>query len=96
MKIKLCGFTKEQSLLSAIKAGADFIGFIFSEKSPRFIDLNAAEKLAKIIPQNVEKVVVVVDAEMSYLQQIIEKISPNYIQFHGSEKVEFLEKFHFS
>ncbi len=94
MKIKLCGFTKEQSLLSAIKAGADFIGFIFSEKSPRFIDLNAAEKLAKIIPQNVEKVVVVVDAEMSYLQQIIEKISPNYIQFHGSETVEFLEKFH--
>lgn len=94
MKIKLCGFTKEESLLSAIKAGVDFIGFVFHEKSPRFLDLKAAEKLAKIIPQNVNKVAVVVDADMFYLEEIIAKISPNYIQFHGSETVEFLEKFH--
>lgn len=94
MKIKLCGFKEEVSTLAAIKAGADFIGFIFSENSPRYIDLNAAEKLAKIIPQNVDKVAVVVDAEMVFLEQIIAKISPNYIQFHGNEAIEFLEKFH--
>lgn len=94
MKIKLCGFKEEGSTLAAIQAGADFIGFVFNENSPRNIDLNAAEKLAKIIPQNVAKVAVVVDLEMFFLEQIITKISPNYIQFHGNETVEFLEKFH--
>jgi phosphoribosylanthranilate isomerase len=93
MKIKLCGFKEEGSTLAAIKAGANFIGFIFNENSPRNIDLNAAEKLAKIIPQNVDRVAVVVDAEMVFLEQIIAKISPNYIQFHGNETIEFLEKF---
>ena len=93
MKIKLCGFKEEGSTLAAIKAGADFIGFVFNENSPRNIDLNAAEKLVKIIPQNVDRVAVVVDVEMVFLEQIIAKISPNYIQFHGNEAIEFLEKF---
>lgn len=94
MKIKLCGFTNETSALAAIKAGADFLGFVFNETSPRFLDLKTAEKLAKALPQNINKVAVVVDADINYLQQIIEKLAPNYIQFHGNESVEFLENFH--
>jgi phosphoribosylanthranilate isomerase len=90
MKIKLCGFKEEKSLQVAISQNCDFIGFIFYENSPRFIKLDEAVKISKIIPRNIAKVAVVVDAKLEFLSEISQKFSPEFFQFHGAESPEFL------
>jgi len=92
MKVKLCGFKDEASIKAAIAASCDFLGFIFFDKSPRFISPKNAAIISKIIPGNIFKVAVVVDASENYLQEIVTEFSPDFFQFHGQETPEFLEK----
>lgn len=92
MKVKLCGFTKEASLLTAIEAGCDFIGFVFYEKSSRHISADNASFLAKKIPAKIAKVAVLVDPEFDFLAEISAKIFPDFFQFHGQESVNFLSE----
>ena len=92
MKIKLCGFTEKESLRVAIEAKCDFIGFVFYEKSPRYITLESASILAAKIPATIAKVAVVVDPDFEFLAKISQKFSPDFFQFHGSENVNFLRE----
>jgi len=93
MKVKLCGFTKEESLKTAINCGCDFVGFVFYEKSPRNITPLEAKELAKIIPPHIAKVAVVVNPNQELISEIISNLKPNFIQFHGNESVEYLKDF---
>ncbi|MBM3580179.1 MAG: phosphoribosylanthranilate isomerase [Alphaproteobacteria bacterium] len=90
MKVKLCGFTEEKSLRAAIEAKCDFIGFVFYEKSPRYIAPEAAAALASLIPAEIKRVAVVVDPDFELLSKISRNFSPDFFQFHGSETPEFL------
>ncbi len=92
MKVKLCGFTEINSVETAIAQKCNFIGFVFSKKSPRFITPENAAIIARNIPQSIAKVAVVVDASFEYLSEISEKLAPDFFQFHGSETCDFLEK----
>jgi len=92
MKIKLCGFKEEESLKCAIAQNCDFIGFIFFDKSPRYISPENAGKLAKLIPSSIAKVAVVVNPDFEYLEKIIAEFSPNYFQFHGEESLNFIKE----
>ncbi len=92
MKVKLCGFTKEDSLLAAVRAECDFIGFVFYEKSPRYINVDDAAFLAKKIPTKIAKVAVLVDPEFDFLTEISAKIFPDFFQFHGQENIDFLSE----
>lgn len=93
MKVKLCGFTKEDSLRTAIEQKCDFVGFVFCEKSVRNISIEKAAELAKIVPSSLAKVAVVVDPTTDFLGKIIKEVKPQFIQFHGNESVEFLNNF---
>lgn len=88
MKVKLCGFKEISSLQSAIENKADFIGFIFYDKSPRNVTVAQAAELAKIIPTSIAKVAVVVNSSLELLQNIASGLQPQYFQLHGSETVE--------
>lgn len=90
MKVKLCGFTQRSSLLSAIDAKCDFIGFVFYKKSPRYISPKDASILATEIPQSISKVAVLVNPDFNLLEEINKKIVPDFFQFHGQEDVNFL------
>ena len=90
MKVKLCGFTDENSVKTAIAEKCDFLGFVFCEKSVRKITPQHAAKISSQVPSNIAKVAVVVDAGFSFLGEIYEKFSPNFFQFHGAETPEFL------
>lgn len=85
LKVKLCGFSETTSLQCAIDCGADFIGFVFCDKSPRNVTPTQAQELAKIIPSSVQKVAVVMDADFSLLQDIALHLQPQYFQLHGTE-----------
>ena len=92
MKIKLCGFKEIETLKTAIETKCDFIGFIFCEKSPRFINVLKAAEISQIIPQDISKVAVIVDADFDFLTEIANKFKPEFFQFHGNEDVEYLKK----
>jgi phosphoribosylanthranilate isomerase len=90
MKIKLCGFTKEESVIAAIENNCDFLGFVFYDKSPRNLDLTSAESFLKIIPSQVKKVAVVVNSDFDFLEKINSALKPDFFQFHGDEDIGFL------
>jgi phosphoribosylanthranilate isomerase len=92
IKVKLCGFTEKESLRVAIEAKCDFIGFVFYEKSPRYIALEPASILAQIIPATIAKVAVLVDPDFEFLTKISQKFSPDFFQFHGNENINFLHE----
>jgi phosphoribosylanthranilate isomerase len=92
MKVKLCGFKDQQSVAAAIASKADFIGFVFSEKSPRYIDPENVAEVAKIIPASIAKVAVLANVDLEVIKKIHKNLAPDYFQFHGSETTGFLLK----
>ncbi|MGA7893529.1 MAG: phosphoribosylanthranilate isomerase [Candidatus Sulfotelmatobacter sp.] len=59
--IKICGMTNLEDALTAVEAGADAVGFVFYEKSPRNIGVEAAREIVEKLPESVEKIGVFVN-----------------------------------
>ena len=87
-KIKICGLTSPEAIDSVVKNGADYIGFVFFQKSPRNISPQMAAKLSAQIPSNVKKVAVLVNADNAMIDGILKYFSPDILQCHGSETLE--------
>ena len=92
MKIKLCGFVDEKPLKVAIDHGCDFVGLVFVKKSPRFLSLDQAAKIAPIIPPNIAKVAVVANQNIDELKLIYDILKPQYFQLHGDEDIEYIRQ----
>ena len=88
MHVKICGLKDEQMLEAAIEAGADFVGLVFFERSPRNVSIDIAAKLANIARDRAKIVALVVDATDTLLCEIAEKVQPDYFQLHGHETAE--------
>jgi phosphoribosylanthranilate isomerase len=86
--IKICGLSTVATLAAALDAGADMVGFVFFEKSPRFVGLDHARDLAARVRQRAEIVALSVDASDTALAAIIAAIEPDYLQLHGGESPE--------
>ena len=89
MKLKVCGLTKMDQIQELISMNVDFLGFIFYEKSPRFV-LNhlSLEEISEINHQG--KVGVFVNETIEKIAEISEKAKLNFIQLHGDEDEEFI------
>ncbi|MHC5306331.1 phosphoribosylanthranilate isomerase [Bartonella sp. LJL80] len=85
VKIKICGLKTPEAIAAAIARGADYIGFIFFEKSPRHLPIADAARLRLHIQKPVKLVAVTVNADDTMLDEIVEKIRPDILQLHGSE-----------
>ena len=83
--VKICGLSTAPTLEAAIGAGADMAGFVFHEKSPRHIDLGTARSLGALAAGRIKKVALTVDADDDALSALVEALSPDYLQLHGSE-----------
>lgn len=70
MKIKICGITNLQDALDAIEAGADALGFVFYDKSPRFIDQFEAKNIVEQIPPFIQTVGLFVNENATYINQV--------------------------
>ena len=85
IKVKICGLTTPEAVDAVVKGGAAYGGFVFFEKSPRNLTLEAGRALRERLPANVKAVALTVDADDSRLTQIIAALRPDFLQLHGSE-----------
>src|ERR1700692_49304 len=86
--IKICGTTNLEDALTAVNAGADALGFVFYEKSPRKIDEESARKIVAELPSNIEKVGVFVNEPVERVLQTVAQVSLTAVQLHGVESHE--------
>ena len=84
-RIKMCGLTREADIDAAVEAGADAIGFVLYERSPRFVPPQRLEALAGRLPPFVTPVLLFVDAPRSAIAQALAQVPDALLQFHGNE-----------
>jgi phosphoribosylanthranilate isomerase len=89
--IKLCGMTRREDIVYAVNIGVDALGFILA-KSPRQVSLEKVEELTHKLPPFISRVAVVVNPEPKKVAEIEKSGLFDYIQFHGSEEPEMLER----
>src|SRR3984893_12457070 len=83
--VKICGLSTALTLDAALEAGADMVGFVFFSKSPRHIDLATARTLGRQAQGHAKIVALSVDADDDTLKRIVDALSPDLMQLHGSE-----------
>lgn len=83
--VKICGLSTRESVEVAVQGGAQFVGFVFFPPSPRAIQPNTAQDLAKRVPASVRKVAVVVDPTDDSLEAIVGALEADMVQLHGEE-----------
>ena len=87
-RIKICGLTREQDVDAAVAAGADAIGFVLYEKSPRYVSPERAAELARRLPPFVTPVLLFVNEPISKIIAAYAYVTTATAQFHGEESPE--------
>lgn len=93
VRIKICGITRRADALAAADLGADAIGLVFAGQSPRRLAPGDAAEICRDLPPLVSRVGLFVDPEAEAVRAAMEQVGLNWLQFHGSEPVEFCRSF---
>jgi len=88
VRVKICGITRVADALAAVAQGADAIGLVFYAPSPRAVSIEQAAAIAKQIPAFVSVVGLFVNAEESFVNDVITQVPLDLLQFHGDETPE--------
>jgi phosphoribosylanthranilate isomerase len=80
--IKICGITNLEDALTAVDAGADALGFVFYEKSPRKIDPEVARRVIAQLPPGIEKIGVMVNDPVHRIQDLVQQVGLTAVQVH--------------
>jgi phosphoribosylanthranilate isomerase len=88
VRVKICGITRVEDALCAVEQGADAIGLVFYDQSPRNVSINQAIEIANHIPAFVSVVGLFVNAEPSFINEVITNAKIDLLQFHGDETPE--------
>jgi phosphoribosylanthranilate isomerase len=86
--VKICGLSTPETVMAALDAGADLIGFVFYPKSPRHVSFAKAKELARRARGHARIVALIVDADDSLIDEIVREVEPDLFQAHGSETPE--------
>ncbi|MFT5426591.1 MAG: phosphoribosylanthranilate isomerase [Gammaproteobacteria bacterium] len=87
-RVKVCGITRVEDAISAVESGADAIGFVFFEGSPRYINQEKAAEIVKVLPPFVSKIALFVNAVETEIRSVLDSVSIDLLQFHGEESPE--------
>ena len=92
VRVKICGVTSIEDAIAAVNAGADAVGFMFYERSPRRITTDMASVIKNALPPFVVRVGVFADATENTIRTAM-ICGLSALQFHGNEPPEFLKRF---
>jgi phosphoribosylanthranilate isomerase len=93
ISVKICGITNVADALAAAEAGADMIGLMFYEPSPRWVTLETAGEISRTVPPQVLKVGVFVNPTPAFVNRAIAGCGLGLLQFHGDETSDFCTQF---
>jgi phosphoribosylanthranilate isomerase len=85
VRVKICGITRAEDLRAACAAGADALGFVFYEQSPRRLTAETTALLLREMPPFVQSVGLFVDAEPAFVESVLRVAALDLLQFHGDE-----------
>lgn len=91
--VKICGITNMRDAESACRLNVDMLGFVFYDRSKRYIDAKRARAIIDKIPESVLKVGVFVNEEKSAVSLIAAEAGLDALQFHGDESPEYCSSF---
>ena len=92
-RIKICGITSAHDALAAVEAGADALGFMFFQDSPRRVPIEQAGSIVRELPPFVAKVGVFVNPTETEVRVAIAECGIDTLQFHGEEPPPFCQQF---
>lgn len=88
-RIKICGITRLEDALEASGLGVDAVGFVFYEKSPRYIEPSKAAAIIRQLPPFVSAVGLFVNPTQGFIAQVLQSVPLGVIQLHGDETPAF-------
>ena len=83
--VKICGMTNLEDALVAVDAGADAVGFVFYEKSPRSVTVEKVREIVEKLPSKVDKIGVFVNESAEKVSRLVDDAGLTAVQFHGDE-----------
>ena len=86
-KVKICGFTEAENAREAAIAGVDAVGLVFYDKSPRNVDIFRAQEIIEGLPPFVNRVGLFVNANPSFVDEVLCEVPLDTLQFHGDESL---------
>jgi phosphoribosylanthranilate isomerase len=92
-RVKVCGLTRPEDARAAAEAGADAIGLVFYPRSPRYLSTERAVEIRNAVPPFVSAVALFVNPDAAQVAQVLGRVRPALLQFHGEETPEFCAQF---
>jgi phosphoribosylanthranilate isomerase len=83
--IKICGLRTLEAIDAAASAGADAVGFVFHDASPRNVALDDARALQRAVPEGIERVAVLLHPSQALLDAVLAAIEPDWVQTDASD-----------
>ncbi len=93
IKIKICGLTRKEDLLALNGLEINFAGFIFVPGTPRYLNPDRAEKLIRLVPEDIKRVGVFLDERPGTVRRLAAACGLDLLQFHGSEPPDYCGQF---
>ena len=87
-RVKICGMTRECDVDAAVAAGADAVGFVLYDKSPRYVSIERAAELARRLPPFVTPVLLFVNEAPARVIALCARLGQAIVQFHGDESAQ--------
>jgi phosphoribosylanthranilate isomerase len=93
VRVKICGLTRPQDVQAALTAGADALGFVFTPRSLRALEADAARQLVGQVPAFVTRVGLFMDQDEAEVRRVVRAVPLNLLQFHGEEEAAYCRSF---
>jgi phosphoribosylanthranilate isomerase len=92
-RIKICGLTRAQDVHACVDSGADALGFVFFPPSKRFVSAAHAAELCADLPAFISTVALFVNPEPQAVKDVMQRLKPSLLQFHGDEDPDYCASF---
>jgi phosphoribosylanthranilate isomerase len=92
-RVKICGFTRPDDALAAVRLGADAVGLVFYPQSPRNVDIDEARTIVSVLPPFATVVGLFVDESEDRVRRVLDRVRIDLIQFHGDEAPDYCAAF---